>query len=162
MTNESRRVVLLTGASSGIGRATMELLAARGHWVFGGARSASTTRLLAGVEPVTLDVRDGASVKACVEDVRSRAERIDVLINNAGINGGCQWPKSIARHRLSAKRVVAVASPPQHARRSPVVSACGAAVIGELIGIPSHLLLPPLRCPAISVHRDRQHQKANR
>jgi NADP-dependent 3-hydroxy acid dehydrogenase YdfG len=86
MTNKSRRVVLLTGASSGIGQATAELLAARGHRVFGGARSASTTRLLAGVEPVTLDVRDEGSVKACVEDVRSRADRIDVLINNAGMN----------------------------------------------------------------------------
>jgi len=86
MTNKSRRVVLLTGASSGIGQATAELLAARGHRVFGGARSASTTRLLAGVEPVTLDVREEASVKACVEEVRSRADRIDVLINNAGIN----------------------------------------------------------------------------
>jgi short-subunit dehydrogenase len=35
---------------------------------------------------VPLDVRDGASVKACVEAVRSRAGRIDVLINNAGVN----------------------------------------------------------------------------
>src|SRR4029450_13283553 len=86
MTNKSRRVVLLTGPSSGIGQATAELLAGRGPRFFGGPRSASTTRLLAGVEPVTLDVRDEGSVKACVEEVRSRADRIDVLINNAGIN----------------------------------------------------------------------------
>jgi short-subunit dehydrogenase len=38
------------------------------------------------VEFVPLDVRDGASDKTCVEAVRSRADRIDVLINNAGIN----------------------------------------------------------------------------
>ena len=86
MTNGPRHVVLITGASSGIGRATAELLAARGHRVFGGLRAAATTRPLTGVELVPLDVRDDASVKACVEDVRSRAGRIDVLINNAGIN----------------------------------------------------------------------------
>jgi NAD(P)-dependent dehydrogenase (short-subunit alcohol dehydrogenase family) len=86
MTTRPRHVVLITGASSGIGRATAELLAARGHRVFGGVRAAATTRPLTGVELVPLDVRDEASVKACVEDVRSRAGRIDVLINNAGIN----------------------------------------------------------------------------
>jgi NAD(P)-dependent dehydrogenase (short-subunit alcohol dehydrogenase family) len=86
MTNGPRRVVLITGASSGIGRATAELLAARGYRVFGGVRSAATTRPRAGVELVPLDVRDEASVKACVEEVRSRAGRIDVLINNAGVN----------------------------------------------------------------------------
>ena len=86
MTNGPRRVVLITGASSGIGRATAELLAGRGYQVFGGVRAAATTRPLAGVELVPLDVRDEASVKACVEEVRSRAGRIDVLINNAGVN----------------------------------------------------------------------------
>ena len=86
MTNGPRRVVLITGASSGIGRATAELLAARGHQVFGGVRAPATTPPLAGVELVPLDVRDEASVKACVEEVRSRAGRIDVLINNAGVN----------------------------------------------------------------------------
>ena len=86
MTNEPRRVVLITGASSGIGRATAELLAARGHQVFGGVRTPATTPPLAGVELVPLDVRDEVSVKACVEKMRSRAGRIDVLVNNAGVN----------------------------------------------------------------------------
>ena len=86
MTNGPSRVVLITGASSGIGRATAELLAARGHQVFGGVLTPATTPPLAGVELVPLDVRDEASVKACVEEVRSRAGRIDVLVNNAGVN----------------------------------------------------------------------------
>jgi NAD(P)-dependent dehydrogenase (short-subunit alcohol dehydrogenase family) len=86
MTNGPTRVVLITGASSGIGRATAELLAARGYKVFGGVRAPTSTRPLAGVELVPLDVRDDVSVKACVEKVRSRAGRIDVLINNAGVN----------------------------------------------------------------------------
>src|SRR5215813_8036554 len=86
MTKGPKRVVLITGASSGIGKVTAELLAARDHRVFGGVRAPATTRPLAGVEFVPLDVRDEASVKACVEEVRNRAGRIDVLINNAGIN----------------------------------------------------------------------------
>jgi NAD(P)-dependent dehydrogenase (short-subunit alcohol dehydrogenase family) len=86
MMNGPRRVILITGASSGIGRATAELLVARGHRVFGGVRAPTTTRPLAGVELLPLDVRDEASVKACVEEARSRAGRIDVLINNAGVN----------------------------------------------------------------------------
>jgi NAD(P)-dependent dehydrogenase (short-subunit alcohol dehydrogenase family) len=85
MTNGASRVVLITGASSGIGRATADMLAARGHRIFGGVRAPATTRPLLGVELIQLDVRDEASVKACVEEVRSRAGRIDVLVNNAGI-----------------------------------------------------------------------------
>lgn len=80
------RVVLITGASSGIGRATAELLASRGYRVFGGVRAPATTRPLEGVEVVPLDVRDDTSIKACVEEVCNRAGRIDVLINNAGVN----------------------------------------------------------------------------
>ena len=83
MTNGPRRVVLITGASSGIGRVTAELLAAQGYRVFGGVRAPTT---LAGVELVPLDVRDDASVKACVDEARNRAGRIDVLVNNAGVN----------------------------------------------------------------------------
>jgi len=86
MTNGLRRVVLITGASSGIGRETAELLGAEGHRVFGGVRAPATTHRLAEAELVPLDVRDDASVKACVDNVLSRAGRIDVLINNAGVN----------------------------------------------------------------------------
>jgi NAD(P)-dependent dehydrogenase (short-subunit alcohol dehydrogenase family) len=86
MAKGQSRVVLITGASSGIGRATAELLAGRGYRVFGGVRAPATTRPLAGVEFVPLDVRDETSIKACIEEVCSRAGRLDVLINNAGVN----------------------------------------------------------------------------
>src|SRR5215510_12492543 len=86
MTNRARHVVLITGASTGIGRVTAELLAARGHRVFGGVRTVATARPLAGVAVVPLDVRNEVSVKACIEELRGRVDRIDVLINNAGIN----------------------------------------------------------------------------
>jgi len=75
-------VVLITGASSGVGHATARLLAQKGYRVFGTSRSPS--RGESAVEMVPLDVRDDDSVKACVKSVLDQAGRIDVLINNAG------------------------------------------------------------------------------
>jgi NAD(P)-dependent dehydrogenase (short-subunit alcohol dehydrogenase family) len=77
-------VVLITGASSGIGRATAELFAERGYRVFGKSRRLEGAPSLPGVEFVALDVRDDASVEAAVAEVLERAGRIDVLVNNAG------------------------------------------------------------------------------
>jgi NAD(P)-dependent dehydrogenase (short-subunit alcohol dehydrogenase family) len=76
------KVVLITGTSSGIGRACAEHLAARGHRVFGGQRTAA--RLPSGVEHVALDVLDDASVQAAIDHVIAQAGRIDAVINNAG------------------------------------------------------------------------------
>jgi NAD(P)-dependent dehydrogenase (short-subunit alcohol dehydrogenase family) len=86
MANGTGRVVLISGASSGIGRAIAELLASRGYRVFAGVRGSATTFPHPGIEVLPVDVRDEASVKACVEAVYSRAGRMDVLINNAGVN----------------------------------------------------------------------------
>jgi NAD(P)-dependent dehydrogenase (short-subunit alcohol dehydrogenase family) len=77
------KVAVVTGVSSGIGRATAAELARRGFRVFGTVRSAAGAEL-AGVEPVVVDVRDDASVERGVAEILSKAERIDVLVNNAG------------------------------------------------------------------------------
>jgi len=80
-------VILLTGCSSGIGRAAAIALAERGHRVFASARNRND---LAEIErgddlaTVALDVTDPATITAAVEAVLSRAGRIDVLVNNAG------------------------------------------------------------------------------
>ncbi|HEX4229062.1 MAG TPA: oxidoreductase [Bryobacteraceae bacterium] len=79
------QVVLVTGASSGIGLAIAERLARNGFRVFGAARGSSEIgKYPAGVETVRLDVRDAASVRSCVETIVDRAGRIDALVNNAG------------------------------------------------------------------------------
>jgi NAD(P)-dependent dehydrogenase (short-subunit alcohol dehydrogenase family) len=78
-----QRVVLVTGVSSGIGRAIAETLARRDFRVFGTLRSQAHPPP-SGVEPVVLDVRDEASVRAAVDDVVARAGRIDAVVNNAG------------------------------------------------------------------------------
>jgi NAD(P)-dependent dehydrogenase (short-subunit alcohol dehydrogenase family) len=77
------KVALVTGISSGIGRATAAELARRGLRVFGSVRGPGSAEL-PGVEPIVLDVRDDASVERAVADVLARAGRVDVLINNAG------------------------------------------------------------------------------
>ncbi len=78
-------VVIVTGVSSGIGRATVELLAHEGFRVFGTLRNDAAADVgPAGVELVRLDVRDEDSVRSCIRAVLDRAGRIDALVNNAG------------------------------------------------------------------------------
>jgi NAD(P)-dependent dehydrogenase (short-subunit alcohol dehydrogenase family) len=78
----SNRVALITGASSGVGQATAELLAAHGFTVFGTSRSPNQNTRAYTLLP--LDVRSDASVEAAVQSVLEQAGRIDVLVNSAG------------------------------------------------------------------------------
>lgn len=87
-------VVLLTGASSGIGAATTRRLAADGHVVIAAARrrrhledlAAELNATVAGhVESVELDVTDRTALAAAVDDVMARHGRLDVIVNNAGV-----------------------------------------------------------------------------
>lgn len=77
-------VVLITGVSSGIGRATAEKFAKQGYQVFGTVRNLAKTAPLPGVELIEMDVCNDASVQRGVQSVISLAKRIDVLVNNAG------------------------------------------------------------------------------
>jgi NAD(P)-dependent dehydrogenase (short-subunit alcohol dehydrogenase family) len=79
---KSSQVVLVTGTSSGFGRAIAAALARDGHRVFASTRGSDAS--VPGTSHVTLDVTDAASVADCVDAVMS-AGRIDVLINNAGL-----------------------------------------------------------------------------
>jgi NAD(P)-dependent dehydrogenase (short-subunit alcohol dehydrogenase family) len=76
-------VAFVTGVSSGIGEATARTLARDGYRVFGTVRSPDAV-VPDGVERVSLDVCDEATVSAGVASVLSRAGRIDALVNNAG------------------------------------------------------------------------------
>ncbi|MEZ0472278.1 oxidoreductase [Luteimonas salinilitoris] len=79
-------VVVITGVSSGIGRAAAEQFAKRGCRVFGTVRTIAKASPLAGVEFVEMDVRDDASVRLGIQSIIDRTKRIDVLVNNAGMN----------------------------------------------------------------------------
>src|SRR3954468_19069572 len=78
-------VALVTGASSGIGRAAALALVDAGFAVVGTSRNAATAEPLAGVTFLDLDVASDESVRSLVEEVIERFGRIDVLVNNAGV-----------------------------------------------------------------------------
>jgi len=80
----AERVVLVTGASSGIGLETARLLAREGLRVFGTSLPREEPGEL-GFEMLKLDVNSDESVSACLEALLDRAGRLDVLVNNAGI-----------------------------------------------------------------------------
>ncbi|MFC0220393.1 SDR family oxidoreductase [Pseudochelatococcus lubricantis] len=90
MTGISEKTVLITGASSGIGEATVCELAGAGARLFIGARRAERLKALAEelgerVAWRELDVTDAASFEAFVDAAEARFGGIDVLVNNAGV-----------------------------------------------------------------------------
>lgn len=77
------KVVLVTGGSSGIGKAICERLAAEGHRVFGTSRKPGDAPQ--GFSMLAMDLSDEASVRRAMDQVIVQAGRIDVVVNNAGL-----------------------------------------------------------------------------
>ncbi len=86
MAEPTSKAVLITGCSTGIGRATAELLAGDGWKVYATARNVDSIADLtnAGCELLALDVTDEASMRAAVDQIESTEGSVGVLINNAG------------------------------------------------------------------------------
>ena len=89
-------VALVTGASSGFGRATCQRLAAGGFTVVAAARRADALAELAAsvqggvIHPLQLDVRDRAAVEQAVAALPDEVAEVDVLVNNAGLALGLE------------------------------------------------------------------------
>ena len=81
----ARQVALVTGASSGIGKAAAIALAAAGFQVIGTGRNTARLTAPAGVTYLDLDVTNDESVASVVTQVIDRFGRIDILVNNAGV-----------------------------------------------------------------------------
>ena len=82
------RAVLVTGASSGIGRTTAEYLAAHGFFVYAGARKQAdldALNELENVQAIRLDVNIQEEIDAAVETVRAEGRGLYAVINNAGV-----------------------------------------------------------------------------
>lgn len=83
-----QRAVLVTGASTGLGRATTELLAQRGFFVYAGARKEADLKELSAipnVQGIRLDVTKQDEIDAAVATVRAAGRGLYALINNAGV-----------------------------------------------------------------------------
>jgi NAD(P)-dependent dehydrogenase (short-subunit alcohol dehydrogenase family) len=86
------KVTLITGATSGMGKAMALLLAGKGYDVYGGARDTADGEALVAeakglgipIKTVRLDVTDDGSVRAAVSRVADESGRLDNLVNNAG------------------------------------------------------------------------------
>jgi NAD(P)-dependent dehydrogenase (short-subunit alcohol dehydrogenase family) len=137
MDKENKRVVLVTGASSGIGLACATHLAGRGYRVYGTSRRPGT-----GDFTLTMDVTDDQSVERGVALVLEREGRLDILVNNAGMGvAGPVENTSIeeAKRQLDvnffgAFRVCRAVLPAMRSRRSGYIVNIGS--IGGLIAIP--------------------------
>ena len=84
--DKNNKIILLTGASSGIGYDTAVALAKQGHKVYAAARRVERMEPLRewGIVPIQMDVTDEASMRQGVQTLLDREGRIDVLVNNAG------------------------------------------------------------------------------
>ncbi len=106
-------VAVVTGANSGIGRATALHLAENGYAVYGTVRSIDRAgKLLAEaetrgltIELAELDIASGESVRKGFEDILDRAGRIDHLINNAGVGGNGAVEETSAKRYLEVMNI---------------------------------------------------------
>ncbi|HEY9053789.1 MAG TPA: SDR family oxidoreductase [Rectinemataceae bacterium] len=84
-------VIVVTGASGGLGKACATYLSSRGHRVYGTSRRAPPEGIESEVGPggfrlVKMDITDTASVDATIKEIIEREGRIDALVNNAGLH----------------------------------------------------------------------------
>ena len=81
-----KKVILITGISSGFGKQTAELLASRGHTVYGTVRR--DVEISSSITGLKLDLTNVDSIRQAVQTILQKEGRIDVLINNAGMHTG--------------------------------------------------------------------------
>ena len=80
------QIILITGASSGFGKITSQMLSEQGHIVYGTSRK--TSENMGKVKMLVVDVTNTSSIQQAIGQIISEQGRIDVLINNAGMGIG--------------------------------------------------------------------------
>ena len=140
MVETSEKVILVTGASSGIGHACATLLAQQGHRVYGTSRA--PRRVDGDFTMLPMDVTDTATVQAAVQTLLEREGRIDVVVNNAGIGyGGAVEDTALEEAQATfetnffgALRVCHAVLPAMRAQRSGTI--INVSSIGGMISLP--------------------------
>lgn len=77
-------VVIITGASAGMGYEAAKLFSSKDWLVFAGARTVAKIPAADNIVPLELDITDSVSIQGFIQAVLAQTDRIDVLINNAG------------------------------------------------------------------------------
>jgi NAD(P)-dependent dehydrogenase (short-subunit alcohol dehydrogenase family) len=140
MTSE-RKVVLVSGASKGIGRAIATELHHAGCRVFGTSRAAQPEPV-PGVEMLSLDVQDERSVQRCIDQLIIHAGRVDVLVNNAGFDlygaleetSLAEFSEQIDVNLMGPVRLIKAALP--HMRQQGQGQIINVGSLGGRIGLP--------------------------
>ncbi len=143
MENAESKVILITGARTGIGNACARVLSAQGHRVYGTSRAPSSTDATdLGFKLIRMDVDNAGSVTEGVEGILAEAGRLDVVVNNAGFGyGGAVEDSSVAEAEalfetnfFGVLRVCRAVLPHMRERRQGLI--VNISSIGGLMGLP--------------------------
>ena len=152
MNKTNSRVALVTGASSGIGKATANALMTAGYRVFGTSRRAAA-ETPGRITMLTCDVTDDESVAKLIESVLADAGRIDLLVNNAGVGllGGAEESSTAQAQALFDVNVFGVLRLTNAVLPTMRRQSTGRIVnISSILGlIPSHPTTPSMRRPSM-------------
>lgn len=136
----NKKVILVTGASSGIGKTCVEFLSQKGYKVYGTSRKPATQP--GASQMIQMDVNNDASVKKAIGHIVTKEGRLDVVINNAGMGvAGAVEQTSVdeTKHQFETNffgvlRVCQEALPVMRRQQSGYI--INVSSIGGLIGIP--------------------------
>lgn len=156
----SNKVALITGANGGLGRALVNEFVAAGWQVIAGARQ-PVEATSPSITPIVLDVADAAGVERAIVEVIKKFNRLDVLVNNAGVtadtllahlsdedwdrvidvnlNGAFRCSRAVARQMMRQRdgHIINISS--HSARRGPRGQANYAAAKAGLVGLTQSL-----------------------
>ena len=142
MMSDNSKIIFITGASTGIGKASAEYLTKQGHTVFGTSRYPGSYPKPEGYKILQMDVTDIESVQSAINQIVEDKGKIDVLINNAGFGlAGTMEDTSIGKAKeqfetnfFGTVRLIKSVLPIMRKQNSGLI--INISSIGGLIGLP--------------------------
>lgn len=137
-----KKVALITGGTSGIGKAICEVLASKGYCVYGTGRSVDNDSEQGSYRLLQMDVNDYSSVKAAVHYLHQKEGRIDILVNNAGLGMAGALEDSVVSETIEIFntnvagiiRTVQLVLPKMREQKSGLI--INVSSVGGLMGLP--------------------------